>query len=285
MPPPTPSIRPQGSPKIIVVIIMLVLLVILASGSFFVVDPGMRGVKVTLGKVDETFHPEGFGMKLPFITAVHPVSVRQTTRGDKAECYSQDLQQVNIEVRVIYSIPEKSVVSIFKNYAGDPFEALVFPRVQEALKEQTALLSAEQIVKQREIVKSKTLESAKQKVGDIIIMNDIVLQNITLSSQLEEAIESKMVQEQNASKAKFEQERRKIEADTKVIEAKAEAEAITIRGQALRENPDQITLQIVEKWDGRAPLVIGGGTEGKGTNIILPLPTVAHPANPIVPKK
>jgi len=44
-------------------------------------------------------------------------------------------------------------------------------------------------------------------------------------------------------------------------------------------------LQIVEKWDGKAPLVIGGG-ENTGTNFILPLGTPANaPAGSPVMRK
>ena len=50
-----------------------------------------------------------------------------------------------------------------------------------------------------------------------------------------------------------------IEADTAVIRAKGEAESIMIRGDALKKNPAFVDLQIVDKWDGIAPVIIGGG--------------------------
>ena len=68
-----------------------------------------------------------------------------------------------------------------------------------------------------------------------------------------------MVQEQEASKSKYFQQRVQVEADTAVIKAKGEAESIVIRGDALKKNPEFIDLQIVDKWDGLAPVVIGGG--------------------------
>jgi prohibitin 2 len=74
------------------------------------------------------------------------------------------------------------------------------------------------------------------------------------------------VQEQEASKSKFLQQRAQIEADTGVIKAKGEAESIRIRGEALKDNPSFVDLQIVDKWDGLAPLVIG-----TGENLVLPL--------------
>jgi len=241
-----------------------------------VVEPGFRGVQVTLGKVSDEFKPEGFGTKQPFISSILPVPVRQLARELPAECYSADLQQVNIHLRVLYRIPEASVVRIYKEYSGDPFDSLIAPRVLEALKEVTALQSAEQIVKQREQIKNHALVAAAKKVGTILNIEDLVLENITLSKELETAIESKMVQEQEAAKARFTQQKAQIEADTAIIKAKGEAEAIRIRGEALRDTPGLIQLQIVEKWDGKAPLVIGGsGGESTGTNFILPLGTPA----------
>jgi prohibitin 2 len=83
-----------------------------------------------------------------------------------------------------------------------------------------------------------------------------------------------MVQEQEAAKARFTQQKAQIEADTAIIRAKGEAEAIRVRAEAIRDNPGLIQLQIVEKWDGKAPLVIGGSNSsdgGNGANILLPL--------------
>lgn len=259
--------------KLIGIGIIIVVLVIAAAQATFVVQPGFRGVEVTLGKVSEQFKPEGFGTKAPFITHIVAVPVRQITRQMDAESYSSDLQQVNISMRVLYRIPEASVVRIFKEYAGDPFDTLIAPRVHEALKEVTALQSAEMIVKKREDIKAKSLAAAQQKVGAILIIEDIVLENITLSKELEAAIESKMVQEQEAAKARFTQQKAQIEADTAIIRAKGEAEAIRVRAEAIRDNPGLIQLQIVEKWDGKAPLVIGGNSAegGNGANILLPL--------------
>lgn len=247
----------------------LFIILILGFAGTYIVEPGQRGIFVTLGKVSSEYVPEGFGFKAPFITSVIKVSVRQQTSSLRSECYSSDLQQVNADLRVLYRIPESSVVRIYKDYSGDPFESLVGPRVNEALKEVTALQSAETIVKKREDIKIKALAAAKEKVGSIIIVEDIVIQNISLSKELETAIEAKMVQEQEAAKAKFIQQKAEIEANTVVIRAKGEAQSIRIRGQALKETPALIQLQLIEKWDGKAPMAVSGGASGP--NILLPI--------------
>lgn len=252
---------PQTIARLIGGAILLFCVIIMAASGTYVVHPGFRGAQVTLGRVSPAFKPEGFGLKAPFVTTIHPISIRQQTAEDKAECYSADLQQIQIELRVLFRIPEGSVVKLFQEYYGEPFESLVAPRVHEALKEATAAQSAEQVVKNRETIKTRSLELARKKVGNLLVIEDIVIENITLTKELEHAIEAKMVQEQEAAKSKYLQQRAQIEADTVVIKAKGEAESIRIRGRALKENPSYIDFQIVEKWDGFTPLVIGSGAD------------------------
>ena len=274
----SPSAVPDGIARLIGVAILVFALIVFASSGTYVVQPGFRGIAVTLGKVSPQFKPEGFGFKQPFVTRIQQMSVRQQTRPMPAECYSSDLQQVKMEVHVLYRVPERSVVKIFQEYAGEPFDNLIAPRVQEAIKEVAASMSAEQIVKKREEVKIGALDLARKKIGaDFLDVVDLVLYNITLSPELEQAIELKMVQEQEAEKSKFTQLKAQIEADTAIIRAKGEAEAIQVRGQALRDNPDFIRLQILQNWNGRSPLVVG--TEG-GANMMLSLDELNRPAAP-----
>lgn len=271
------EINPRTVAQLIGAALLVFVAVILASAGTYVVPPGFRGVEVTLGKVSPDFKPEGFGFKQPFITHIQPITIRQQTRPMPAECYSSDLQQVKMEVHVLYRVPERSVVKIFQDYAGEPFDSLIAPRVQEALKEVAATYSAEQIVKRREEVKNRALELARHKIGaDFLVVTDLVIYNLALSPELEAAIEMKMVQEQEAEKAKFTQLKAQIEADTAIIRAKGEAEAIQVRGGALRANPDFIKLQILQNWNGRSPLVVGGG----GSNVLLSLEELSRRAAP-----
>jgi prohibitin 2 len=257
---------PQGAARLVGVAILIFVAVLMASSGTYVIQPGYRGVEVTLGRVSEAFKPEGFGFKAPMITTIYPVSIRQQTAEDKAECYSADLQQIRFDLRVLFRVPESSVVKLFQEYYGPPFESLIAPRVHEALKEVAALQSAEQIVKNREQIKTRALELARAKIGPLLVVEDIVIQDIGVSRELERAIEQKMIQEQEAAKAKFIQQRAQIEADTAVIKARGEADSIRIRGEALKENPAFVELQIVDRWDGVPPLVIGGAG-----NFLLPL--------------
>jgi prohibitin 2 len=257
--------------KIIGAGILVFLAFVFISASTYVIEPGTRGIKVTLGKADDKFLPEGFGWKSPLITRIQSVSIKQRAAKLKADCFSSDLQQVVIDLRVLYSIPENSVVQNFKQFAGDPFDSLVAPRVQEALKEVTALQTAEHIVKNRESIKQGAIAAARLKIGAIVSVQDIVIRNIDLSTELERAIEAKMVAEQEAAKSRFVQQQTEIEAQTVIIRAKGEAEAIKVRGEALKLNPAFLRLQIVEKWNGKSPLVVPAGANSQGAGLLLPL--------------
>ncbi|MFM1942673.1 MAG: hypothetical protein RI897_1655 [Verrucomicrobiota bacterium] len=250
-------------------VVLVFLVALLGSSSTYVVEPGHRGVLVTLGKVSEVFKPEGFGVKPPLISRVHHQTVQRQTGRMEAGCYSSDLQQVVVEVKVLYRVPEGQVVTLYRDFEGDIFDSLVEPRVAEALKEVTALRRAEEIVQQREQVKSMTLDSAQAKVGGLLVIEDVVLEDIKLTDILESSIEEKMVREQEAARARFAQQQAEVEAETKVIEAKGEADAIRLQGKALRENPSVLDLMVVTRWDGVTPLVAGPGLEG--TEVLLPL--------------
>ncbi len=49
-------------------------------------------------------------------------------------------------------------------------------------------------------------------------------------------------------------------ADAKLKLAEAEAKSIQIRGQALRENPEVLQLEAINKWNGTLPQYMTSGT-------------------------
>lgn len=246
---------------------VLIVAFILLYSSIFVVNPGERGIVVTLGKMPTSYSSEGVGFKLPFISDVIKLTIQQQTEEVRAQAFSSDLQTVGVTLKVLFSVPEKSIATLYQQYSGDIFTSLISPRVQEALKEVTATENAEGIAKKRETVKLRTLDLVRKKVGTIIHIEDIVIENVNLSDELEKSIEQKMVQEQEAAKAKFTKEKAIIDAETAVITAEGEAKAIKTRGEAIRQNSGVVNLMIAEKWNGVSPLVIGNGA----SNIMLPI--------------
>lgn len=242
---------------------------IVIGGSWYIVGPTERGVEVTMGHMSSEAITPGFGLKMPIVSSVRMVNVQQSTAELQASCFSSDLQAITIKVKVLFRIPESSVVAVTRDYAGDPFDTLVTPRIQEAVKEVTALRTAADIVQSREKVKTESLEASRLKIGSIINVDDLVIEDVSLSPELEAAIEAKMVQQQNAEKAVFTKQQAQTDADTLVIGANAQAESIKIQGAALQSNPALVSLKWVEKWDGHVPVYVGGGS-----NPLMTLPVV-----------
>jgi regulator of protease activity HflC (stomatin/prohibitin superfamily) len=121
-------------------------------------------------------------------------------------------------------------------------------------------------VKTREQIKRAALEASRAKIGELLMIEDLVIEDVALSKELEQAIEAKMVQQQEAEKAIFKMQQARTDAETLIIKAKADAESITIQGQALEKAPKLVELKMVEKWNGVSPQVVGAGS-----NILLPL--------------
>jgi prohibitin 2 len=44
-----------------------------------------------------------------------------------------------------------------------------------------------------------------------------------------------------------------------------------VRGEALKLNPAFLRLQIVERWNGKSPLVVPAGADHNGASLLLPL--------------
>jgi prohibitin 2 len=169
----------------------------------------------------------------------------------------------------MYRVPEGQVVRLFQQYKGDPYSSLIEPRVQETVKQVTAMSRAEDLVKNRERVKEDVVMKIRPAVGDLLQIVDIALTNIDLSEQLEAAIEQKVVREQEALAKNFELEKERKQAEITIVRAEAEAKSVQIKGNALKASPEVVQLEIAQRWDGKAPLSVS--VAQGGSNVLLPL--------------
>jgi prohibitin 2 len=259
----------RGVFGVVVVGAFLFFLVIMTFSCWSIVPPGHRGVSITLGKVNPIAKGEGLTFKKPFIESILKIPVQQITQASRAQTFSADLQSVEIDYVVLYRFPETKVVELFQQYAGNPYTTLVEPRVQESLKQVTALYKAEELVRNREKIKIAVLSKVQQELEGLIDVRDMPITNIDFSDELEKAIELKQVTQQQALAKEYELQKAEKEAEITVINAKAEAESVKIKGEALATAPRVIELEIVKKWDGKSPqsVVVGQG----GANVLLPL--------------
>lgn len=78
-----------------------------------------------------------------------------------------------------------------------------------------------------------------------------------------EATQRALLRENEVAQSKAEAEKARVaaqgEADAQLTRARAEAEAIAIKAKALRDNPDILQLNAIEKWDGKLPVYMVDG--------------------------
>lgn len=79
-----------------------------------------------------------------------------------------------------------------------------------------------------------------------------------------EATQRALLRENEVAQSKAEAEKLRVaaqgEADAKLTRARADAEAIAIKAKALRDNPDVLKLNAIDKWDGKLPVYMTDGT-------------------------
>ena len=249
------------------------LLAILVVFLFFTatVETGNVGVITNFGKVTGEVLDSGWHIVGP-IDHVTEVSIRTITTQTDASCFSKDLQNVTVTLAVQTNITKERASEIYKNF-GAEYMSQATPKILDALKAETAKYDAAEIIANRDQIRSETLKAAQDRLTGFVDILDLSIVNVAFSDDYEKAIEAKQVAQQRAEQAKYELQQAEVEADKKVAEAKGEAEAIQIRGDALAKNPAVIDLELINKWDGKAPdtLVTAGGAGASAASIILPI--------------
>jgi regulator of protease activity HflC (stomatin/prohibitin superfamily) len=256
-------------PRVVFGIIGLIIIITLLAGSITIVEPGTRGILVTLGKVSPDFKGEGIHMKIPVIQKMESISIRQRTQKGSAPTFSKDLQTVTIEFDVLYRVPEIKVVELYQGFSGIIYDSLIEPRIQEQMKQVCAKFRAEDLVQNRENVKTEVISKTQAALDGLLLIEDVTITNIELTDELKISIEQKQIAEQEAQKMVYVKEQAELQAEVKIITATAEAEAARIIGETLRQNPQVIDMEIARKWDGTAPQTVVTGSGG--SNILLPI--------------
>lgn len=277
--------------------VLAVILSIVAFTCTTVVGPNERGVRITLGSASENAMGSGFKIRWPIISEIRKISVATQNSSANLDVFSKDLQSVEMNINVIYHYTPEKVVKIVTDFQEDPVETVLTPMVHEALKEICKDLNSEEIVQRRDYVsqKANTLLNTNISKYDIFTIERLAITNVELSPKLNQAIESKMIQEQEAQKALFTQKQKETEAETQRIiaqglanaeiekakgkakaielEATANASAIEKIGKALTENPLALEELRIKRWDGVMPKrILSSGTKDGGFGVILNTP-------------
>src|SRR5918999_1175784 len=305
------KITPEGEPleglgpsrpllRIVVpIIIGIIIISIIASSSVRTVDAGNRGVLVQFGNVDTSKSlDEGLHFVVPFRDNVVQMEVRTQKIVESTTSASKDLQDVTTQVALNYHLnPDRSQV-VFQQLGFDYPNRVITPAIQESVKQVTARFNAEELITKRETVKNQITDQITARLAAYnIVVDAISITDFQFSQLFKQAVEAKVSAQQRALQAQNELRRIQIEAQqneaqaigeqkaniaraegikqSNVLQAEGEAQAITIIDQQLRNNPTYLEWLKATRWDGKLPLVTGGGggADGQGAMPFIQIPT------------
>lgn len=210
--------------------------------------------------------------------------------------YSSDAQPMTIKMAVQYNIKGDEALEIVKQYGSEKgLQSKLTSIITEAPKTVVSTKPAMEIIANRSDIPPTVEVAINEALGDKYFVNitQVSITDIDFSDAFEQAVEQKMIAEQDKLKAEYENERKiaeaeanakaevakaeakkeiaSAEAEVKKINAQAEAEALKIKAEAEAETNKKIAESItsellkkieLEKWDGKLPTtILGDGTD------------------------
>ena len=276
----------RGAIGLIIGSIAIALLATVIGASLVFVQPTDRGVVISAldeGVRPNELQP-GLNFVVPFLeTVLHYPIERQTytmsiapqegqiVGDDSVEARTSDGQVVRVDASVIFALEPSDVVNSHKKWQGRYVDNLIRPQARGIIRDAVSQFGIEEVYSTERFALSALITDAlSESLSEGgLILHDFVLRNIAFSPEYAASVEQKQIAEQEAERAVFVVQQREQEAeqaratargqrDAAIINAEGDAEARVIRataeqtaleliGQALRENPDLITFEYVQK--------------------------------------
>ncbi|OYU45309.1 MAG: HflC protein [Burkholderiales bacterium PBB4] len=225
--------------KLALIVAAIVALAILAPVA--IVPAGSRGVMTTFGSARDALYEPGLHFRWPIAQSMNLMNVQIQNGEGEGDAASKDLQTVHTKVAINYHLDPAFAVEAFKSVGPSTdilAQRIIIPATHESVKAVTALFTAEELITQI---------------------------NFAFSKSFSDAIENKVKAEQQKQQAERDLQRLQVEAQQKVVGAKAEAESLAL--QRMQITPELLALRRIEneraaiaKWDGRLPSVTSGAT-------------------------
>ena len=233
------------------------------------VDSDEVGFKTWWGKIDTPTLEPGLYFVCPVAGKMWHYSIRDIRCDMRMETYTKDIQTAEFIISVIHAIDPAKLTELHTKYGPNYATVLIEPAIAAATKDVIGQWEADKLVNGREQAAKSIYDKVVSLLADKpITVKAVVLSNCDFSDVFERSIEAKVVAMQEAIKAKNKTVQVEEEARQRLILAESEAKAMTIKGNALKENPGLVTLEAVQKWDGKAPQTLVVGSDMK---TMLPL--------------
>jgi regulator of protease activity HflC (stomatin/prohibitin superfamily) len=251
------------------------------TASLIQIEPGEVGVQKLFGKVSDNVLESGLNFKNPLVEVV-PFDIKTqnytmsgvATEGeivgdDAIRVLSADGLEVIIDLTVLYKVVPNVAPNILKEIGTDYRNVIVRPICRTKIRDNAvyydavALYSSKRDEFQARIFKS--IESDFQSRG--LLLEQLLVRNITLPESVKTTIESKINAEQEAQKMTFVLQKEKQEAERKRVEAQGIADYQKIISLSLTDKQLQYEMIKAISTSPNAKLIIMG--DGKNTPIIL----------------
>jgi len=252
-------------PKIIIGVVIFVVVLLLLLNSFVIVQAGNIRVLTKFGRtVGVTFNP-GIHIKVPFIQNTLNYSTRQVTYETSdlpetsqanypdyaVDTTSSDGQQIKLKYTIRFSIDGKQAEWILNNIGTmDNLVEKVVKTEARSLsrnipkKYTAAQLYSEQVFDVQDEI-GNALRPIFEKNG--IILDEFLLRKIDFTEGYFNILEEKQIAEERIVVEQNILEQEKIKKEQLIIQAEAEARQIEIKGEALKEYPQIIQLEFIQK--------------------------------------
>ena len=254
------DIQPKTVGWLVSLVIALFILYVISP--FTIVNTGHRGVITRFGAVGRVL-AEGIHWKIPIVESMREIDVRTTKMEVKTVAYSKDLQVVETVLALNYHPNPDEVGKLFQEVGIEYELRIIDPTLQESFKAAAANFTAQELIEQRPHVKEQIRISLLERLSSRhIIVDDFSITDFSFSDQFEAAVEAKQKAQQDALRAENDLKRVQFEAEQRITQAKAEAEAIRIQAQAITQQGGQnyVQLKAVEKWNGVLPVNLYGSS-------------------------
>lgn len=226
-----------------------------------VIDTGHRGVKTKYGKVSSESLEEGLYFYNPFTSTIIEMDARTQKYEVETTAYTKDVQQATFGVAVNYNLEKTKVHEVYANVGRDWEDKLIPQTVASALKTVVGKWDAVELIANRDKAQQAIQDAIAATLSEkFIYVTRVEIASIDFSDEFEKAVEAKVTAIQQAEKEKNATVQIQEQANQRIISAKAEAESMSIRAQALTQNKALVEYEAVQKWNGVLPQYMLGGS-------------------------
>ncbi len=255
---------------IIFAVIGFILFLILTSTTFLTIKPGEKGVifkRFTGGLDKDNIYSEGFHVIAPW-NNMYIYDVRVKEAFEKMEVLSKNGLNIKIELSYRY-YPKADKIGYLHEKVGKNYpQYIIKPEIRSSTREVIGKYLPEELYStKRESIQdeifTQTSNALKEK---FIILDAVLIREVSLPQTLKDAIENKLKQEQESLEYEYRLVKERKEAERRIIEAEAKAKANNILNQSLtdkilRDKGIEATIKLSESPNAKT-IIIGSGKDG-----------------------